>query len=295
MTDKNALSSRIDSLTSTVTNNNNTVTAGLNSEATARANGDTANANSISSLQSTVTANNNTLTAAISTEASTRASADTTNANAISAQATLVTNLSTSVSGNTASINTLQSSVNGLNARYTLTVNGNGSVTGFDAVAGGGQSSFRVFADTFSVTDASGSATVPFKIVGGQTFIKDAIIEKGAVTQAVAASNTGAPWYTQLSITVRSGSPILLIGEANAVNNEEIAGCRLTLINNGSDLVYREASRIRWVDSSANPRTTAVPAIFNYVYVPGSAGTYTFRIQSSNLITATLTAIELNK
>lgn len=75
-TEDAALASSISALSSTVTTNNNTLTAAISSEATTRANADTALTNSVNSLSSTVTNNFNTLNAAITSEASTRANAD---------------------------------------------------------------------------------------------------------------------------------------------------------------------------------------------------------------------------
>ena len=69
--------------------------------------------------------NNN--SAAITTEATTRANADT-------ALATNITNVNTKVDGNTASITTLQTSVNGLNAQWVLSVSSQGP--GYARVAG---------------------------------------------------------------------------------------------------------------------------------------------------------------
>lgn len=178
-----------DSLASTTT----TLTAAINgnaaaiqTEQTARANGDSANASSISTLASQVNNPTSGLAAsfsAINSEATTRAAADTANAtttNSLSAQvnngttglaatyaglqseisaratgdsanATAITSLTTTVNGNTASIQTLQSSVNGMSAQYTLRTDVNGYVAGFGLANSGSTSAFVLRTDTFAM------------------------------------------------------------------------------------------------------------------------------------------------
>lgn len=72
-----ALTTSINQLTTTVSNNYSTLNSAITSEATTRSTADTTLTNSINSLTSTVTGNYSTLNAAITSEASTRASADT--------------------------------------------------------------------------------------------------------------------------------------------------------------------------------------------------------------------------
>lgn len=90
-TQDSALSTSISALSSTVTNNYNTLNSAITSEATTRANADTALTSQINTLSSTVTNNYNTLNSAITNEATTRANADTaftSQINTVSAQAT---------------------------------------------------------------------------------------------------------------------------------------------------------------------------------------------------------------
>lgn len=103
------------------------------------------------------------------------------------------TNLSTTVGNHTASISALQTSTNGLAANYGVTINNNGHVTGFalnsTAAANGGNptSAFVISADKFLVVDPNqpytagnnpSSANVPFYIVNGVTYIKEANINE---------------------------------------------------------------------------------------------------------------------
>ena len=179
--DTTANASAITSLTSTVNSN----TSAISSEATTRANADSALATDITNLTSTVNSN----TSAISTEATTRANADTALTNSINS-------LTSTVNGNTASITTLNTTtanINGdLNAMYVLQVatESNGSVSaagmvlGSNAQGGSGAQSYVQFqADKFAVWNGS-SNIAPFIVSGGSVFIKDAMIQNGAITNA---------------------------------------------------------------------------------------------------------------
>lgn len=75
-TQDTALSNSISALSSTVTNNYNTLNAAITTEQTTRANADTALTSQVNTLSTTVTNNYNTLNSAITTEATTRANAD---------------------------------------------------------------------------------------------------------------------------------------------------------------------------------------------------------------------------
>lgn len=85
------ISSSVTALSSSLTNNVNTLNSAITNEATTRATADTTLSTNISALSSTVTTNNNTLNSLITSEANTRATADnalTTQINTVSAQAT---------------------------------------------------------------------------------------------------------------------------------------------------------------------------------------------------------------
>lgn len=141
----------------------------IQSEETARINGDNALTSSLNTLGARV----DDAEAAIVAEQTARASGD-------SANATAITNLTTTVNDNSASITTLQSSVNGLEARYGVALDVNGYVTGFLQNNDGTAGEFTILADKFRIVDPAGGAQqtpfVPFEIVNGQTFIKDAAI-----------------------------------------------------------------------------------------------------------------------
>jgi hypothetical protein len=187
--DTTANASAITSLTSTVNSNTSAIstnTSAIATEQTARANADSALATDITNLTSTVNSN----TSAISSEATTRANAD-------SALSTSISNLTSTVNGNTSSITSLSTTtanINGdLNAMYVLQAatetNGSvsvaGMVIGSNADSGSGAQSYVQFqADKFAIWNGTNNNTAPFIVSGGTVFIKDAMIQNGAITNA---------------------------------------------------------------------------------------------------------------
>jgi len=122
-----------------------------------------------------------------------------------SAQATSITNLTSSVGSNTASVNTLTTANATTNDRagasYVLQVNANGHIAGFvvqtSASSSGQTTSDVIFqADRFRVVGSSGSGvTTPFTVVttpftqngetvAAGTYITNAFIQNGAITNA---------------------------------------------------------------------------------------------------------------
>lgn len=83
-----------------------------------------------------------------------------------SANATSITNLTTTVSGNTASISSHQTSINGINAKYGITIDVNGYVSGYQANSGGGVSSFVFAADKFFIVKPGTGGRNPFDVNG---------------------------------------------------------------------------------------------------------------------------------
>ena len=166
-----AITSSVAALVATVQNNLNTVNSAITSEATTRANADTAEATartalaarvttvegsaasnssaitteaatrasadsalatSISTLQSSVTNNNSTQSAAIQTEATTRANADSALSNSITTlQSTVTSNNTTQVAAIQLEASTRASETSGLSAQYTIKVDLSGFVSGF--------------------------------------------------------------------------------------------------------------------------------------------------------------------
>ncbi|WP_044561460.1 host specificity factor TipJ family phage tail protein [Azospirillum sp. B4] len=257
--------------------------ADLLTEQTARADGDSANASSITTLASEVhnpTTGLSAAFAAITSEATTRATADSANASATStlsaqvnnastglpatyaglqsemtaratgdsANATAITNLTTTVNGNTASISTLQSSVNGLNAQYVLKLDVNGYVAGFGVANSGSTSTFVIRTDTFAlVPPGSTVAQSPFFVTAaGQVVIHNGFIE-----------NLDAATIT----TGTLGNGVIYAGTINAsqINSSSIGGkvfwATATGNNDGSAGIYIDGpSRNIWISDGTRTR-----------------------------------------
>ena len=111
-------------------------------------------------------------------------------ATATASLAERTTTIEGSLNGNTASIKTTQSVVDGIDTTYAVTVNNNGSLSGFaltSSARNGGTptSAFIIAADKFAVVDSTvdytgvttpNPADCPFMISGGVTYIKEANI-----------------------------------------------------------------------------------------------------------------------
>ena len=148
-----ALASDITTVQANVGNN----TAAITNEQTARVNADNAISSSVTALTSQV----NTNTAAISNEATTRANAD----SALSSQVTTVsTNLGNLSSSVTTQMSTVNSRLGGMESKYTLTIDNNGYVSGFESVANADSSSFTVKADVFKIAMPGYGNYVPFAV-----------------------------------------------------------------------------------------------------------------------------------
>lgn len=96
------------------------------------------------------------------------AAGDATNAAAITAVASTVSTVQTQVSGNTAAISTVQTSLGGTQARWGVVINLNGQVTGLVRLDGSQTgSTFTVVADKFVVAHPSSPGTTQVVFVAG--------------------------------------------------------------------------------------------------------------------------------
>lgn len=132
----------------------------ITEEASARASADSALASRTSTLEAAVNHADTGLAKAharITDEAVARANAD-------SALATRATNLESTVGSHTASISTLQSSVDGLKLRYSVTLNSNGHITGFTQNNDGTTGEFVVVADRFKVVSPGQTPRMMFQV-----------------------------------------------------------------------------------------------------------------------------------
>ena len=213
-----ARTNQYSSLASQITTINANVganTAAISSESTARVNADNALASQITTLESEVDTN----TAAISSEATARTSADGALSTQINTVSTNVNNLSTSVSTQMSTVNTR---LGGMESKYTLTIDNNGYVSGFESVANADSSSFTVKADVFKIAMPGYSNYVPFAV--GPT---DVIFSGG--TDWTKVAGTGKPEnYATVGANasnLRTGVGVNLLFNAGAnLSNEGWSG-----------------------------------------------------------------------
>ena len=148
-----ALASTLSSV-SAITNTNS---AAITAEVTARTNQYSALASDITSIQANVGNN----TAAITNEQTARVNADNALASSISSVSSNVDGLSSSV---TSQLSTVNTRLGGMESKYTLTIDNNGYVSGFESVANEDSSSFTVKADVFKIAMPGYSNYVPFAV-----------------------------------------------------------------------------------------------------------------------------------
>ena len=139
--------------------------------------------------------------AAVASEATARANAD-------SALATSLSTVSTTVNGNTASITTLQSSVNGISAEWVLALNANGRVAGIKAAVGPTVSTLAFQADQIAFSNGTVDY-FPLSIVGGEVRAQNFRVDKVVANSIVSESILGGAVTTQVSA---STNPITAIG-----------------------------------------------------------------------------------
>lgn len=159
----------------------NTNSAAIQTETTARTTADTALSNQITTLESRM---EDDLYAAIQTEQTTRTAAD-------AALATQITTAQSSMAGNLASVQTtLQTNINAvdgevtnLGALYTAKVNVNGLIGGFGVYNDGQAVEAGFDVDNFWIGKDT-QKTKPFIVSGGVTYINNAAIQDGAITNA---------------------------------------------------------------------------------------------------------------
>ena len=205
---------------------------------------DTATVTRISSLESSYNANNININASFNSEISTRTNADTALATKIdllsaaygdnyanirdtnTALATLTNSFSertskveSTLGSNHAEIKVAQSSVDGIDTTYAVTVNNNGSLSGFALTStartnsGVPTSAFVIAADKFAIVDPSVSYTsgntpnssdCPFLISGGVTYIKEANIQALTIGSDKLKNNSTSGLFYGVGFTTSS-------------------------------------------------------------------------------------------
>lgn len=104
---------------------------------------------------------------------------------------TQISTVSTTVDGNTATLQTQATSINGIQAKYTVKIDNNGYVAGYGLISepnnGNIQSSFAVRADRFSISSPTGpgiAPITPFVVQTTQTTINGIVVPPGVYINA---------------------------------------------------------------------------------------------------------------
>jgi len=222
----------------------------------------------------------------------------------IAATASQVSTIQTTVNGHTASITSQQTSINGLSALATLRVNGGGAVAGYDIYAGGGSSTIKFQAENFEIVGSGGSGVAPFRVSGGVTYINEARIANGAISEVTAGMAAG---YVDLAVTVEAGAKLVFIlstlggalqpdmelydltGGASVVNIAPSAYSFDLWVNTGPDSGYYATQTIRQ------------PTTYQWVITPGYTGYRAFRLRNntgnltSGYSTVVMTILQMKK
>lgn len=216
-----------------------TVYAGVWSEQSARAEADLAQAQKTDTVSAQLQTTSATLSAAIQTESTARATAD-------SAQAALITTVQAQAASNAAAVQTVAQSyadLSGqLSASYTIktqvTSAGRTYIAGIgigvNSSGGVVESQVLVSASTFSVIDPNGTTvSSPFTIVGGQTYINQAFIGTGWITNAMIGQTI------QSTAVGANGQPLWILDKSSGITfNGPNGGSGYLNLNSSTLTVY---------------------------------------------------------
>lgn len=220
------------------------VYAGLWSETSARQESDLAQTQQTEGMAAQIASTAGTLTAAVQTETQARIDAD-------SATASQITTVQSQVDDNTAAVQVVAQSyadLNGqLSASYTIktqiTSDGRtyyaGIAVGVNGSGGTVESQVLVSASTFAVIDPNGTAvSSPFTIIGGQTYISQAFIGTGWITNAMIGQTI------QSTGVGANGSPLWILDKANGITFNGPNGGSGYLNLNSSTLTVFDANGV---------------------------------------------------
>lgn len=232
-------------------------------------------------------ANFETTNAAITTEQTARSAADT-------ALASLLTTVSTTVGGHTASITSLAESVDGLEAQYVLAVSAGNRVAGMRLAAGGGVSSIAFSADQIGFTNGT-SDIYPFAIVGGEVRATNLRVDRVTAGSIVADSIVGGA-VTSTSVSAAGGAsmgativshPHASLGGVHVVIASVIVFQTGSGVSGVEAILYRNGSEIdRGSIAFAGPFSSTIPLLA--LDQPGvGTATYTIVCNTTGGSTAT--------
>ncbi len=205
---------------------------------TAQATDREATAQQITNLTATVTTNQTTVQAAIQSEASTRSNADGALSTRIETAQAKANDATVAVQQTTSALATTNNKLAGIwSVRMELTQNNIPYAAGFglglESGAAGTTSQFVVRADTFLVMNTSSQSPQSFfGITGGQTFIQSAFIQDGTITNAKIGSYISSTNY------LAGQSGWILNKNGTLEINGMVAGGGRLVITNRSVRVY---------------------------------------------------------
>ena len=222
----------------------------------------------------------------------------------IASTASQVSTIQTTVNGNTASITSQQTSINGLAALKTLTVNAGGAIAGYSIYAGGGSSTFKIQAENFEIVGSGGSAASPFRVAGGVTYINEARIANGAISEVTAGMAAG---YVDLAVTVEAGAKLVFIlsvlGEASQPTLQlyDLTGGAAVATVTPASYTFNS-----WVGTGGDTstwyaQTIYLPTTIQWVLTPGYTGYRAFRLRNntgnltSGYSTVVMTILQMKK
>ena len=202
------LSSQISTVAADFAAADTALSALVTNEATARINGDGVLASQISAVSASYVAADSVLSASVTSEASARINKD-------GALAQDITSLTTTVNGNTISINQVSSTVNGQSGRWSVSLNANDRVVGMIRLDGTAtQSEVAILADKFLVVHPTANATtIQAFIVGlvggvstvgvnGNLIVDDTILARHIVAGSITASKIAVGELSSLTADV---------------------------------------------------------------------------------------------
>lgn len=281
-----ALSQRIDTTVAQIADN----TASIQTEATARADADSALTTQINTVQSATTiaqatANDalgkaNTATQNIAT-VQTQVNTLTTQQSATASQ---VSTLQTTVGGNTASIQTVSESVDGLYAQKYTKIDVNGKVIGWGGANDGveGQYVFNVDSLAIGSGDSAGYYPFNFRTTAYTDPVTDTVFPVGAYLKSAFIDYASIDTAHIKQLAVKSAQIDNL-----AVTTAKIDDAAITTAKIGDLQVDTLKIKDRAVTA---PITVIKPALAQQTISRGSAGTYTV----ANFYSATISGLEPN-
>ena len=222
----------------------------------------------------------------------------------IAATASQVSTIQTTVNGHTSSITSQQTAINGLSALASLRVNGGGAIAGYDIYAGGGSSVFRIQAENFEIVGSGGGAASPFRVAGGVTYINEARIANGAMSEITAGMAAG---YVDLAVTVEAGAKLVFIlstfggGPQPALELYDLTGGGSVANITPAAYTFNSWTGSGGDTSSWYAQTIYLPTTYQWVITPGYTGYRAFRLRNnfgnytSGYATVVMTILQMKK